>query len=498
MKYILNERFRLRGWEKLPFAVFDSMTCRSEFFQKDQFLLLMRCDGVQEVDEEALPEEQRKWLAHLERDGVISQCGSGSMLLPQQLYKRYPCRYKHDVHWSITGRCNYKCKHCLVSAPHAKFGHPTTEQLLGLVKQMADCGIASVSITGGEPLIRKDFWQIVDALVEHGIGISAIFTNGYLVNDALLDGLEARGLHPGFQMSYDGVGWHDWLRGFEGAEEAVDRAFRLLRNRGFHTDAAMCLHRGNAHTIRESVRHLASLGVSSLKINRIQELGEWASVPEEVSLTQDESLQIYLDYIPLFFEDGCPLTIMLDGAFTYDQREPLLVGVEYCRPCATDRRSERRLSCGILKTGMYIGPDGTVCPCMSMSDSQVDGWPNAFETPLVQILGETEFMDRCGATVGQVRDANPRCRDCAYVDRCNGGCRACAVCAGTDYLGVDPSTCHFFQGGWYERFKEVGEAALDAYLGRHPEIAERAKRNVGERKAFENDEGEDSAPFSNC
>ena len=191
MKYILNERFRLRGWEKLPFAVFDSMTCRSEFFQKDQFLLLMRCDGVQEVDEEALPEEQRKWLAHLERDGVISQCGSGSMLLPQQLYKRYPCRYKHDVHWSITGRCNYKCKHCLVSAPHAKFGHPTTEQLLGLVKQMADCGIASVSITGGEPLIRKDFWQIVDALVEHGIGISAIFTNGYLVNDALLDGLEA-------------------------------------------------------------------------------------------------------------------------------------------------------------------------------------------------------------------------------------------------------------------------------------------------------------------
>ena len=185
MKFVLDERYRLRGWEKLPFALFDSVTRRTEFYDKNQFMLLMRCDGVQEVDEEALPEAQRKWLARLEREGVISRCGPGAMLLPQQLYKMYPCRYKRDVHWSITGRCNYKCKHCLVSAPHAKFGHPTTAQLLRLVEQMASCGIASVSITGGEPLIREDFWQIVDALVEHGIGIGAVFSNGYLVNDAL-------------------------------------------------------------------------------------------------------------------------------------------------------------------------------------------------------------------------------------------------------------------------------------------------------------------------
>lgn len=498
MKYVLDERYRLRGWEKLPFALFDSVTRRTEFYDKNQFMLLMRCDGVQEVDEEALPEAQRQWLARLEREGVISRCGPGAMLLPQQLYKMYPCRYKRDVHWSITGRCNYKCKHCLVSAPHAKFGHPTTAQLLRLVEQMASCGIASVSITGGEPLIREDFWQVVDALVEHGIGIGAVFSNGYLVNDALLDGFEERGLRPGFQMSYDGVGWHDWLRGFKGAESAVDHAFRLLRDRGFHADAAMCLHRGNAHTIRASVRHLASLGVSNLKINRIQELGEWASVSEEVSLTQDESLQLYLDYIPLYFEDDCPLSIMLDGAFTYDPEEPYFMAMEYCRPCATDSRSERRLSCGILKASMYIGPDGTVCPCMSMTDSRVGDWPNVFETPLATILGENEFMNRCSATVGQVRDANPKCRSCAYLDRCNGGCRASAVCAGPDYLGIDPSTCHFFQGSWYERFKEVGEAARDAYLERHPEIAERVKSGTTERGAFEGDEDDAIAPFSNC
>ncbi|MDO4532444.1 MAG: radical SAM protein [Coriobacteriia bacterium] len=456
----------------------------------------MRCDGIQGIDLDSLPEDQRLWLEQLEADGIIAPSSPGDLLFPQQRYKRYPCRYKRDVYWSITGKCNYSCKHCLVSAPHAKFGHPTTEQLLNLVEQMAACGIGAVSVTGGEPLIRSDFWQIVDALRQHGIALGMIFTNGYLVNDALLDGLEARGMHPGFQMSYDGVGWHDWLRGFEGAEAAVDRAFRLLQARGFQVDAAMCLHRGNAHTIRESVLHLASLGVGSLKVNRIQELGEWEAASEEVALSEDESLQLYLDYIPQYFEDDCPIALMLDGAFTFDPDEPHRMGMEFVRPCATDATSEKRLSCGILKTSMYTGPDGSVCPCMSMADSQVNDWPNAFETPLADILGETPFMNRCAATIGQVRDANEKCRTCSYIDKCNGGCRAMAVCSSPDYLAVDSSCCHFFLNGWHERFQTVSATSRDAYLARHPEIAAATESDNAGRAG--RDEDDERPPFSNC
>ena len=54
--------------------------------------------------------------------------------------------------------------------PHAKFGHPSTAQLLQIVDQLAECGVGYVSITGGEPLIREDFWQVVDALCERDIG----------------------------------------------------------------------------------------------------------------------------------------------------------------------------------------------------------------------------------------------------------------------------------------------------------------------------------------
>lgn len=107
--------------------------------------------------------------------------------------------------------------------------------MISIIPQLAECGIMNVNLTGGEPLVRDDFLEIVDGL------------------------LECRNIHPEFNMSYDGVGWYDWMRGIPGTEKAVDRAFALCRDMGFPTGAAMCLHRLNMHTIRESVNHLASL-----------------------------------------------------------------------------------------------------------------------------------------------------------------------------------------------------------------------------------------------
>ena len=168
-----------------------------------------------------------------------------------------------------------------------------------------------------------------------------------------------------------------------------------------------------------------------------------------------------------------PLDLILDGAFTYMRDEPKMFGMEYERPCAQEPEAERRLSCGILKTSFYLGPDGTVYPCMSMADSKLKDWPNAFQTPLVGILGDTPFMDRCATTIGMVRGGNDRCRGCKYVKRCNGGCRAGVVCSEPSMTAPDPSNCHFFHGGWHERFRKVGQSSLDAFIVAHPEVVEK-------------------------
>ena len=154
------------------------------------------------------------------------------MLSKEQKYRRYPCHHYEMAQWSITGKCNYRCRHCFMYAPDAVMGEPTYEQCRKIMDELEECGIDKVSLTGGEPLVRRDFWKLVDELRDRGIGITAVYTNGKLLDDAFFRELDARKMHPAFQTSFDGVGWHDWLRGIPGAETAALDAFRRCREHG--------------------------------------------------------------------------------------------------------------------------------------------------------------------------------------------------------------------------------------------------------------------------
>ncbi|MBD5549543.1 MAG: hypothetical protein HDQ97_19550 [Lachnospiraceae bacterium] len=63
--------------------------------------------------------------------------------------------------------------------------------------------------TDGEPLVRKDFMELVIALKEKGIAIRQIYTNGMQVSKELFDSLKELGLRPEFSLNFDGVGWHN-------------------------------------------------------------------------------------------------------------------------------------------------------------------------------------------------------------------------------------------------------------------------------------------------
>ena len=189
-----------------------------------------------------MTQEEQARLNRFLQEGLIHEAEPGELLQEHQVYKTYPARYRKEVHWSVTGACNLRCRHCFMSAPQAKHGNPTHEEIIRVADQLAECGIFRVGITGGEPLIRKDLFAIIDALIEREIRITVIYTNGWLMDETFLKELEKRNVHPSFQLSYDGKGWHDFLRGIEGCEERTDRALRLLQKGGYDVSAAMCLH----------------------------------------------------------------------------------------------------------------------------------------------------------------------------------------------------------------------------------------------------------------
>ena len=471
MKYILDSRYRFRGWHGAPYGVYDTVKRRASFFEESLYRLLMRCDAVQEIDPAAGGDRQKRFFDQMLREGIVRESGMWDFLQEVQQYRAYPARYRREAHWSVTGECNLKCRHCFMSAPHAKHGSPSHAQIVGIVDQLAECGVFNVSITGGEPLIRSDLPEIIDLLNEREIGLETIYTNGWLVDEKFLDMLEKHHVHPGFQLSFDGISCHDFLRGVPGAEERTVKALRLLQARGYGVSVSMCLHRRNASSLRETVRFLSSLGVNGLKCAAIMDLGEWQGPEAEaLRLTQEEELSLYCDYIPEYFEDDAPLSLMLSGAFMYAPGMPQW-HVAYHRECPAEEAAET-LACGVLGGVFYIGADGIVSPCQGMCDCGIAGrLDSLFNRPLREILTDSEYVKLSYLTVADVRNGNDECRACAWADQCTGGCRNSALIAGDNPCGVDPDACFFFRNGWEERVREAAHPAFERYLQRHPASA---------------------------
>lgn len=441
----------------LPYALQSLVQPRTEFFMGDMFELLEACDGETEIRWNELDKEERGHYERWERGGFIRPARTGEQLLPQQRYRFYPSRFKEAVQWSITGRCNYRCKHCFMSAPHAAQGEPSWDQVMYMLDAFERCGIRAVGLTGGEPMVRADFWDLVDEIQRRGIVISTLYSNGLLVTDEFLDGLEARGVFPSIQFSFDGVGYHDWLRGVTGAEKTAVDAMRRCAARGVPVGASMVLFKDNRDSIRDSVNLLAKLGCRYIKIGNASPQGEWLAHPEHY-LSQAEAYQTYLDYIPVFFEDGKPITLGLEGFYNYDRDRD--EDAAFMEKRSKESDFGKMLMCGHVRRDMYVSPKGNVLPCMSMVGGPMEElFPNMLETPLEEILdSESPYMDIVDLRVSDYMAHNKECAVCKWRTECCGGCRALAVRDGTsNYLSKDPVVCQYYMDGWKEKKDELLE-----------------------------------------
>ncbi len=454
MYYRLNPEFMLRGWQKLPYALV-RRGGHAAFITQKEMQALQLCNGRIDTSLPLIPREIRDMLPVIEKNGVISRCEKGDAILPDQEYRLYPARYIRTAHWSVTGKCNYRCKHCYMSAPDAKLGELDHETVMSIVQQLIDCGVMEVSLTGGEPLVRKDFMEIVDALLAGGITITTIYSNGKLVTDKLLDELDKRGVHPEFNMSFDGTeGWHDWLRGIPGAGKIAEDAFLRCREKGFPTGAEMCIHNGNKHLLRDTVKRLAELGCRSLKTNPISNVGAWKEGGYGESISMDELYQIYLDYIPHYYEDGMPLSLQLGGFFSARPGEPEKYDIPAVKGCTNP---DKTCVCGHARMVMYISAEGRALPCMALSGMDIQQeFPLIPELGLAKCITDSRYMRLIDTRATEILDHNPECRECVHAMQCLAGCRASALeTTPDDILAPDRAICGIFKGGWLEKIDKL-------------------------------------------
>ncbi len=418
-------------------------------------MALLYCNGEEAVDISEFNEKiQQVFKELLENDALEQSEEPMRPLEGWQRYIVYPSRFVEGVHWSITGKCNFNCRHCLVSAPDAHHPQLPLADCLHIIDEIARCGIRRVDITGGEPLVRGDFEEIVKALSERGIDIGVVFTNSSLLTKDTLEMLKKYHQFPAFQLSFDGLGHHDWLRGVPGAEKQADEAFRLLKAYGIPVSVAMCIHKGNRESLRDTANYLADLGVNSLRVNSPQELGLWKKYSEEYSLTENEVWETYRNYISDYFGDGMPIDIELEGFFSC-KKGKTEYSIHYAKKPNKDISFDKCPCCESVRYNIYIGAEGRLAPCMDFADTALrDKFPSVLKERLGDLTLKGYYHDVVETKVSDLIAKNPDCEKCEHLSSCLGGCIVEDISDEGDYLIPDHRCCYFH--------KHIGEAAVRA------------------------------------
>lgn len=450
----LNPELSLRGWRDVKRALRrpDGAVCVLPQAALDAIELAWA--GIPANSPAMLP-TQREWLSALVNGNMGKFVEHPAAPRPEQRFRQAPCDYVASIHWSITGHCNLRCKHCYVEAPDSIYGELSLADCADIMDQMVEANIQSVSLTGGEPLIRADWWEFYRELGARLIAVTALYTNGLLVTEKWLDRFSQ--LEPEkilFSLSFDGIGHHDWLRGREGMEQRTIDAIRLLVERGYPVEIETALYRDNLPSIPDTCELLHQLGVKVWKLSGMSDSGGWLRYADEHSITTADLNRCYLETLDRFESLGRPFTLQMDYRYVYMRRNDKAIAPAVHGDGSA--RSLRRPVCSCARLHPYLLPDATLMPCMPLSNCGLDaGMPNMKTSRLVNVFRPgTEFFDFISMTPEEVfarQDGD--CPSCEHRLECCGGCRARAYGTG-ELFGPDPDMCDYFKNGTRRLFEK--------------------------------------------
>lgn len=447
----LAKHLALRGWKGLPYAIVNLENGVVEFPTKAQFQVLSLCDGTVDLDLAILTVRQRKILNQFSQAGIIFPASEKNEIAEIQKYRLSSNYFINGIHWSMTGRCNLKCKHCYMDAPNYRYKDLDTKTCRTLIAQMREANVTYVTLTGGEPLLRSDFFELLDCLLENDIVIRQIYTNGLLVNETFLHNLLERKISPTFVLSFDGVNCHDWMRGLDGTEEKTKAALKRIIAAGYEVMVDTAIHRGNFESLADTYQLLVQYGVSKWKTSLVYETDRWKESGCTTDLSLEELYEEYLQIIAMNREAGFPIAIQLDG-FIDCQKGSGEYSIPYERFDGSNDCLEKN-SCITCRCHPYLLPNGKLIPCASMTEQFSSTASDLTQTTLSDVYSDmqSDFFGLTNMKVRDVMEHNEDCRTCEYKYQCGGGCRAMAFFDHTGLYGKSRTNCHFFFNHYREK-----------------------------------------------
>ena len=319
--------------------------------------------------------------------------------------------------WELTYACNLACTHCLSSSGRRDPRELTTDEALALIDEISAMEIFYVNIGGGEPMVRRDFFEVIEYAVARRVGVK-FSTNGTRIDRRAAERLASID-YLDIQVSIDGAdqATNDRVRG-RGSYAAARRAMDNLKAAEFgEFKISVVMTRENVEQL-DSFESLAAEYGAQLRLTRLRPSGRGADVWNELhpSLAQGRALYSWLS-----------------------DRPHVLTGDSFFHLSALGNPLEGLNLCGAGRVVCLIDPIGDVYACpFVIHDEFLAG--NVRDHGFARVWRESELFR-------SLREpASPgACVSCGSYDACRGGCMAAKFFTGLEMSDPDPE-CVFGHG----------------------------------------------------
>jgi heme b synthase len=333
--------------------------------------------------------------------------------------------------WETTTACNLKCKHCRATAtenrPHEEL---TLDQSKKLLQSIASFARPVIVLSGGEPLVRPDIFEIASFGSDLGLRM-VLATNGTTLNDDAAKEPKTAGIQR-VSVSIDGAesASHDDFRGVPGAFDAALKGIECLQNVEMPFQINTSVTRANLHQLPQILNLALNLGASALHLFLLVPTGCGKEIAESEMISPEEYEQV--------------LNWVYDSAQTTPINLKATCAPHYFR-IASQRRAENggqrtenrnghpfsaeTKGCLAGSSVCFVSYKGDVYPCGYFPLSA----GNVLETPLKEIWEGSELFKK-------LRDPSlltGKCGACEFNNVC-GGCRARAYAMTGNYLSEEP------------------------------------------------------------
>lgn len=324
------------------------------------------------------------------------------------------------IYWDTTNACNLACIHCRTEAQtNPSPNELTTNEIKSLIDQISAYKPRAFGFDGGEPLLRKDLFEIISYVKKYGI-LTALVSNGTLIDKNTAKKLKNSGLDM-IAVSIDGYGkTHDKIRGKDGAFDLAIQGLKNLKAVGLLAAMRITIMKPNLKEIPDLVELAIELGLRRVLINKVIPTGR--ARQNNLIIGKNE----YIDVLNTVLERA-------KGKIEVASSDPITFKI-----FRKDKEIKERYGtihniiagCIAGIAACHITATGDVLPCAALREIIVG---NIREKPFEEIWEKSDILEK----LRESNNLKGKCGKCSFKHIC-GGCRAYALYCKGDLFAENP------------------------------------------------------------